>query len=177
MIKRVLIFCGLLSCFAFTITTTQDRLQEKFDKAIKSTYEVKDYQLESIVASASIEEKLPAKTANKNLSKVFVQDALIGYTYLGTAPSKKKKFEYVVLFDEDLKIKKSKVLIYREDYGLQIGSQRWLKQFIGMTPESKVEYGENIAAISGATISASSMARAVNNVLKTMHMLKKEHQL
>ncbi|TXK72883.1 FMN-binding protein [Mesonia sp. K4-1] len=177
MIKRLLIFCGLLSCFAFTITTTQDRLQEKFDKAIKSTYEVKDYQLESITALGNIEEKIPAKTAAKNLSRISVQGELIGYTYLGTAPSKKKKFEYVVLFDKDLKIKKSKVLIYREDYGLQIGSQRWLKQFIGMTPDSKVEYGGNIAAISGATISASSMARAVNNVLKTMHILKQENQL
>lgn len=177
MIKKLFIYCALISCFAFTVTTTQSRLQEKFDKAIKSTFEIENYKLEAIVASEAIEERLPAKTANKSLSRILKNGEIIGYTYLGTAPSKKKKFEYVVLFDKDVKIKKSKVLIYREDYGLQIGSQRWLKQFIGMTPDSEVKYGGNVAAISGATISASSMARAVNGVLETMKILKIENLL
>ena len=83
----------------------------------------------------------------------------------------------MVMFDNDLIIKKSKVLIYRENYGQQIGTQRWLKQFIGMSPSSEVNYGENVAAISGATISASSMARAVNRVLITMKILQEENML
>ncbi|MFD2432290.1 FMN-binding protein [Mesonia maritima] len=96
---------------------------------------------------------------------------------MGTAPSKKKEFEYVVLFDEYFIIKKSKVLIYRENYGLQIGTQRWLKQFIGISPKDEIVYGENIAAISGATISASSMTRAVNKVLKTIELLQQKEIL
>ena len=105
---------------------------------------------------------------------IFSEGNSIGYAYLGKAPSKKKEFDYVVMFDNNLIIKKSKVLIYRENYGQQIGTQRWLKQFIGMSPSSEVNYGENVAAISGATISASSMARAVNKVLKTMKILQEE---
>jgi len=65
-------------------------------------------------------------------------------------------------------------LIYREEHGKQIGSQRWLKQFIGLSSTDNPSYGENIDAISGATISASSMTMAVGNVLKSIQILKQK---
>ena len=56
---------------------------------------------------------------------------VLGYAFIDKAPSKTDEFDYLVLFDENLIIKKAKVLMYREDYGGEIGSRRWLKQFIG----------------------------------------------
>ncbi len=170
MLKKVLLVAFICVGFSFA----QDRLEEKFYKAIRGTYEVENFDVKEIEASAEINKKLPAKTGNENLFQIFSEGNSIGYAYLGKAPSKKKEFDYVVMFDNDLIIKKSKVLIYRENYGQQIGTQRWLRQFIGMSPASEVKYGENIAAIGGATISASSMARAVNKVLKTMQILQEE---
>ena len=79
------------------------------------------------------------------------------------------------MFNTDLSIKKSKVLIYRENYGRQIGSQRWLKQFIGLTPNDELTYGKNIDAIAGATISASSMTRATDEVLQSIKTLKEQN--
>lgn len=38
-------------------------------------------------------------------------------------------------------------------HGQQIGSQRWLKQFIGKTKNDNLEIGKDISGISGATIS------------------------
>ncbi|MEX0275177.1 MAG: FMN-binding protein, partial [Flavobacteriaceae bacterium] len=96
----------------------------------------------------------------------------IGFAYLGQAPSKKNTFDYVVFLEPDLRIKKSKILIYREDHGRQIGSQRWLKQFIGRKPGDTLIYGETVDAISGATISASSMTRAVQDVLTSLKILR-----
>lgn len=170
MLKKVFIVAFICVGFSFT----NGELEEKFHKAIRGTYEVENFDLKEIEASAAINEKLPAKTGDKHLFQIFSEGNSIGYAYLGKAPSKKKEFDYVVMFDNDLIIKKSKVLIYRENYGQQIGTQRWLKQFIGMSPSSEVNYGENVAAISGATISASSMARAVNKVLQTMKILQEE---
>ena len=67
--------------------------------------------------------------------------------YIGYSPSKFDDFDYMVLFDSSDKVKLVRVLIYRENYGGEIGSKRWLKQFIGMTePKNYVD------AISGATI-------------------------
>ena len=150
------------------------RLQKKIDAAIKSTYKIEVYTLESISVSEELDKATKAKFKGDHLFKLLQQDTLVvGYIYVGQAPSMKKVFDYIILFNTDLSIKKSKVLIYREDYGLQIGSQRWLKQFIGLTIEDNVIYGENIDAIAGATISASSMTRATNAVLQSLRKINK----
>lgn len=83
--------------------------------------------------------------------------------YIGYSPSKFDNFDFMVLLDCDNEVKLVKVLIYRENYGGEIGSKRWLKQFIGMTePKSYVD------AISGATISVNSMKYSINKLIKSL---------
>ena len=83
--------------------------------------------------------------------------------YIGYSPSKFDDFDYMVLFDSSSKIKLVRVLIYRENYGGEIGSKRWLRQFIGMTePKNYVD------AISGATISVNSMKYSINKLIKSL---------
>ena len=75
------------------------------------------------------------------------------------------------IYLEFLIIKKVNVLVYREDYGGEIGSNRWLKQFVGKARTTELVVGKNIAAISGATISVYSMTNAVNQLLYEMNQL------
>ena len=83
--------------------------------------------------------------------------------YIGYSPSKFDDFDYMVVFDSSNKIKLVRVLIYRENYGGEIGSKRWLKQFIGMTePKNYVD------GISGATISVNSMKYSINKLIKSL---------
>ena len=42
--------------------------------------------------------------------------------------------------------------MYRENYGGEIGSKRWLRQFQGKSTEDELAYKKNIAAISGAQV-------------------------
>ena len=97
--------------------------------------------------------------------EIHAQNVLQGYAFIGTAPSKTDSFEYLVLLDKDLVIVKAKVLVYREDYGGEIGSKRWLSQFISKNRDSILGYGEEITAISGATISVKSMTASINHFL------------
>ena len=71
----------------------------------------------------------------------------------------------MVLFDESKTIKLVKVLVYRENYGGEIGSKRWLRQFIGL---NKPKY--MVDAISGATISVHSMKMSINNLIKELQL-------
>jgi major membrane immunogen (membrane-anchored lipoprotein) len=66
----------------------------------------------------------------------------------------------MVLFDENKSIKLVRVLVYRENYGGEVGSRRWLKQWIGI---SKPKY--MVDAISGATISVNSLKQSINTLL------------
>jgi hypothetical protein len=81
--------------------------------------------------------------------------------YIGKSPSRFEDFDFMVLFDKDKTIKLVKILVYREDYGGEIGSTRWLRQFIGWKePKPFVD------AISGATISVHSLKTSINTLLK-----------
>ncbi|MEZ4810755.1 MAG: FMN-binding protein [Allomuricauda sp.] len=153
------------------------KLQEKLNNAVQTTFEVGEFTLEWIQVDPSLNADTPAELGGENLFKIKENDNVIGYAYLGQASSMKNVFDYVVLFNLDLSIKKSKILIYREDYGRQVGSQRWLKQFIGKKSGEGLTYGEDIDAISGATISAKSMTMAVSDILESIGILKKNKVL
>ena len=169
-----LLFCGAVLCYSFGILQSNPRLQQKIDSAVKGTYEIEAYTLEPITVSDAVNQQTKAELSGEHLYRVVSNNKALGFIYVGEAPSMKKKFDYILLFNPDLSIKKSKVLIYRENYGLQIGSQRWLKQFIGLDINDTLKYGENIDAIAGATISASSLTKATDQVLQSLKLLKEQ---
>ncbi|TXG38912.1 FMN-binding protein [Seonamhaeicola maritimus] len=144
---------------------------KKIEKEIKATYDIEAYQFINIDIDPEITKILDSDFTKNNLFKIEANGEFLGYAYLGQAPSKTAQFDYLVLLDTDLVIKKSKVLAYREEYGGEIGSKRWLKQFIGKTAEDSLKYGDNIMAISGATISVRSMTNAINNLLQSLKVL------
>jgi Na+-translocating ferredoxin:NAD+ oxidoreductase RnfG subunit len=170
-------FLGLAICSLLVVFGLTDKLQKKVDKVIKSTFDVETFSMTEKVFSQTIVSTLSSEFLNNNFFEIINQDVLLGYAYVSKAPSKTDSFDYLILFDTDLVIMSSKVLAYREDYGGEIGSKRWLKQFNGKTTSDKLVYGDNIAAISGATISVKSMTNAINNVLKSIKMLQQNKEL
>ncbi|MCH7524353.1 MAG: FMN-binding protein [Bacteroidetes bacterium] len=146
-------------------------IQKKVDATIKKTFNTEQFSLQQIDIPSEIIKSLPTSFRAKSLYKIKTEDDFLGYAYISKAASKTDEFDYLVLFDKDLIIVKSKVLIYREDYGGEIGSKRWLKQFIGKTKNDELVYGDNIAAISGATISVKSMTLAINKLLQSIKIL------
>ena len=172
LLLKMTMCCMVILFFGFSPAKISPRLQQKLDAAVASTFEVENHELKRLKVSEDLNTKTAIEFGGENLFAVEAEGKLIGYAYLGQAPSMKNIFDYVVLFNPDLSIKKSKVLIYREDYGRQIGSQRWLKQFIGKKPGESMLYGEDVDAIAGATISAKSMTKAVNQVLESIQVLE-----
>lgn len=161
----------LFLAFIFMSFSFHKDLNKKVDKEIKATYGIENYSYSITEIPENILKELPSKFDDNNLLSIKANDTLIGYIYNGEAPSKTDTFEFLVLLDKDLIVLKTKVLVYREDYGGEIGSKRWLKQFIGKTQNDDLRYGDNIVAISGATISVRSMTNAMNNFLKSLKVL------
>jgi len=172
---KELFLIGILTISLILISfRLPSNLKKKIAKEIKITFSLDDYLLEEVMIADSINNKLKIKIHKSRLFKITTNANLIGYAFLDKAPSKADEFDYVVLFDTDLIIKKAKVLVYREDYGGEIGSKRWLKQFIGKSSMDRLIYEKDIVAISGATISANSMTIAINKLLQSIDKL---HQL
>ena len=157
-------FFYILVFISFQLAAQSPRVLKKASKLIKKTYTIDYLQLEH--------KEFQTKSVVGNLYKIFDSVQLLGFAFIGTAPSKTDTFEYLVVFDKSFIIKKVNVLVYREDYGGEIGSNRWLKQFVGMARSAELTVGKNIAAISGATISVYSMTNAVNQLLNEMKQFK-----
>lgn len=152
-------------------------MEKKIDKEILSIFELNTYTKEVIEIDAALEKTLPLHFNDDNFYKILSDENLVGYFYYGQAPTKIDVFDYVVIFDENLIIKKIKVLAYREDYGGEIGNKRWLKQFNNLTMNDSITYRQEIKGISGATISAKSMTITINKLLQSLTTIQTNNQL
>ena len=167
-LKQILIVIFGFSLLSFSLPKN---LQKKVDKEITEVFELDEFNLTSVLIPAEIEQTLPSRFGEDHFFKVESNDQFIAYAYVSQAASKTALFDFLVLLDKDLIVLKTKVLIYREEYGGEIGSKRWLKQFIGKTQDDDLKYGDDIVAISGATISVRSFTEAMNDFLKSLKIL------
>jgi len=172
-ITSIFLFVGfLLSGFGLP-----KNLEKRVIKEVKKAFEIEAFEMNTILISEELIEKLPSKLSTTNFYRLTTGDELLGYAYVDQAPSKTAKFDYLIVFDTHLKVKHSKVLIYREEYGGEIGSKRWLKQFLGKTGGDRVDHKTNIDGIAGATISVRSMTHAIDELLQSIKILQENKAL
>tara|TARA_B100001996_G_C18437226_1_gene506916 strand:+ start:205 stop:732 length:528 start_codon:yes stop_codon:yes gene_type:complete len=167
----------LFSTFVLLLSISPiDRIQKKINKEIKSAFKIDNYIIKPIYIDSLIIDSLPSKF-NNNFNMVYNNGILIGYSYYSKAPSLYNLYDYLIILDKSLKIKKSKILAYREDYGGEIASRSWLSQFINKSFNSNFKYSIDISAISGATISVKSMIIAVENFMASVKILDENNIL
>lgn len=152
-------------------------MQKKIDNEILSVFNIESFLAKPIIIDNDMIENLLVPFDDDNFYKIEQSEELIGYYYFGKALGKTDEFDFVVIFDKQFVIKKIKVLAYREDYGMEIGSKRWLKQFKELTMGDFVKFQKDIKSISGATISARSMTKAVNDLLQSLTILQNKNQI
>ena len=98
------------------------------------------------------------------------KDLTLGYFVISQAPSKFHKFDYYIIYNSDAEIIKIEVLQYRENYGAEICSKKWLQKFNNISTNNYPEYNRQVDGISGATISVNSIKV---DIYKSSNILKK----
>jgi len=166
-----------IAVFIISSFTTTKKMEALIEKEIKTAFNLVKYSKNPISVSSEVNNTLPIKIDDTNFFKIKNEEKIVGYYYLGQAFGKADYFDFMVIFDKDLIVSKVKVLVYREDHGSEVGSKRWLNQFNGKKTTENLTYQKDIAAISGATISAKSMTNEVNKLLKTVTILYNKKQL
>lgn len=115
-----------------------------------------------------LKEKLELDAQRKaplSLYRFGKQDAPDFYVVITQAKGRYEMFDYMLCLNLDLSVSCIRVLKYRSENGSEIGSKRWLKQFIGYSG-GELRYKKDISAISGATISAKSITTDVQEVVQ-----------
>ena len=147
----------LFSSFKFFDWEYDKKYKTIINKSITKIFNNQVYKLEEL------------KNINDPYYIIKEEEKILGYIVVANAPSKFHKFDYYIVFNENVEILKIEVLKYRENYGAEICSKRWLKKFINISTNSYTEYNQKIDAISGATISVNSIKKDVfsrTNILK-----------
>jgi Na+-translocating ferredoxin:NAD+ oxidoreductase RnfG subunit len=147
---------------------------KKMDKTLAKLWPEQIISKSPVQISNSAKAKLSFKLEDNTIYKVSNPKKSNSYLYLSKGFGKMNEFDYMVVFNQDLSILKVKVLVYREDQGGEIGSNRWLKQFSGKKDAKEIKFGYDIQNISGATMSARSLTEDVKKVIKRMRELRQK---
>jgi hypothetical protein len=86
------------------------------------------------------------------------------------------KFElisYAVGLAPDGSVRQIEILSYRESHGGEIRLPAWRRQFVGKTAASAMRVGEDIANISGATLSCSHVADGVKRIVAIVALTRR----
>ena len=95
---------------------------------------------------------------------VLVADAVIG------------KFEligYAVGIAADGSVRQVEILSYRESHGHEIRLPAWRRKFVGKTASAPLRVGDDIANISGATLSCSHVTDGVRRIVAVVDLARR----
>ena len=172
------LFIILLSSLFFAFESFQVDLsktaEKKINKTLADLWQGKSITKKAIDLSLENQKKLTFHIENETFYQIVVDSKITAYMVLSQGKGKMNFFDYMLVYHTDLSILKVKLLVYREEYGGEIGSERWLKQFIGKSNPDKMKFGDDIQNISGATISAQSINENIKKVTKHIIELKQK---
>ena len=89
----------------------------------------------------------------------------LGYVVTDAVVGKFELIGYAVGIDLDGAVKQIEILSYRESHGGEIRLPAWRRQFVGKTAASALRVGDDIANISGATLSCTHVTDGVRRIV------------
>jgi Na+-transporting NADH:ubiquinone oxidoreductase subunit C len=78
---------------------------------------------------------------------------VIGAVAIDSVVGKLELIDYAVAVGADGKIRDVEILAYRESHGYEVKLPAWRRQFVGKGADASLRVGDDIANISGATLS------------------------
>jgi Na+-translocating ferredoxin:NAD+ oxidoreductase RnfG subunit len=99
---------------------------------------------------------------------VMVADDVIG---------KFERITFAVGVGADGAVRQIEILSYRESHGHEVRLPAWRKQFVGKGPSAALRVGEDIANISGATLSCRHLTDGVRRIVLVMDALRRRGAL
>ena len=99
--------------------------------------------------------------------------ATLGVVVVDEVVGKFELIGYAVGIGSDGAVKQVEILSYRESHGHEIRLPAWRKQFVGKTPSSALQVGEDIANISGATLSCTHVTEGVRRIVAVVDLARR----
>ena len=115
---------------------------------------------------------LPARSAAWRTMTAMKGDVPLGVVVFDAVLGKFELIDYAVGLGTDGKVRNVEILAYRESHGYEVRLPAWRKQFVGKGADAKLRVGEDIANISGATLSTTNITDGVRRIVAVVATLR-----
>ena len=158
------VFCARPAAAQTTYFTARAVLADFFPKSQAVTFqrfELTAEQRAQLAQRLGYELQKPAYTVY--IAKTG--DTIDGYAVLDDEPGQHLPITFAVKLSPQGLVQRQEIMVYRERFGDEIRDPRFRQQFVGKNAADALRPGEEIIAVSGATISSRAMAIGVRRAL------------
>jgi Na+-translocating ferredoxin:NAD+ oxidoreductase RnfG subunit len=112
------------------------------------------------------------RSARWQVQVALKDGAAQGYVVIDDVVGKVELITYAVAIGHDGTVRQIEVLSYRESHGHEIRLPAWRKQFVGKGTSAPLRIGDDIANISGATLSCSHVTEGVRRIVAVIDLAR-----
>ena len=169
--------CAMAPAGAFAVDylTAEQAAHLMFPDADR--FEVREVVLDAAQLQALAAHGINARSARWPVTIARRGSAALGYVVSDAVVGKFELIGYAVGIDLAGAVTQVEILSYRESHGGEIRLPAWRRQFAGKTAESPIRVGEDIANISGATLSCTHVTEGVRRIVGVVQAAAKSGSL
>ena len=157
--------------FAVDYMTAEAAARLMFSEADR--FELRDWQLDAAQAQAIAALGVKPRSAQWKLRLAFKGKELLGVVVADEVLGKFELISYAVGIGADGKVRGVEILSYRESHGHEVRTPAWRRQFLGKAQGAPLKLGEDIANISGATLSCGHVTEGVKRIVAVVEQARR----
>lgn len=155
----------------------------KRDEALKTAFpNAAEIEKNEIFLSSEQSKTIESISKAKNESKLYIiyeakdGNKTLGYAIIDTHTLRTKSETVMFVINPDGSLRQTEVLAFFEPPDYQAGD-KWMQLFEGKTTDDTLKVGRDIPNMSGATITANSLAQATRRILAVFKVASEEGKL
>lgn len=160
------------AAFAVNYLSAEQAQQQLFAEADR--WEQRDWQLDAELLQKLAATGVKPRSARWTLRLAWRGKELLGAVVTDEVLGKFELISYAVGVGVDGRVRGIEVLAYRESHGGEVRLPAWRKQFAGKTAASPIKLGDDIANISGATLSCSHLSEGVRRIVQMLELARRQ---
>ena len=159
------------TAFAVDYMSAEQAAQAMFPDADR--FESKQVNLDAAQLAQLASLGVRARSARWTVQAAQRGAATLGYVVVDDVIGKFELITYAVGIGLDGAVKQLEILSYRESHGHEIRLAGWRRQFVGKTSAAPMRNGDDIANISGATLSCNHVTEGVKRIVTVVEFAKR----
>lgn len=159
------------SAFAVDYLSAEQAAKLMFPDA--DAFEVRNVALDAGQLQQLDVQGVRGRSANWSVRVARKAGATLGYIITDDVIGKVELISFAVGIALDGSVRQVEILAYRESHGFEIRLPAWRRQFVGKGRGAALRVGEDIANISGATLSCTHVTDGVRRIIAVVALARK----